>query len=107
MLKNIRQLLPEGRPPHGFGYGKKAAKEAAYAAQQKRRREKRMVIAAGAASAAAFMTWTLWQNTALMLREISVTDDSIPEAFPVSASLRFPIFTTPCTGKKMKNWSGW
>ena len=81
MLKNIRQLLPEGRPPHGFGYGKKAAKEAAYAAQQKRRREKRMAIAVGAASAAAVMTWTLWQNTALMLREISVTDDSIPEAF--------------------------
>ena len=66
-----------------------------------------MVIAAGAASAAAFMTWTLWQNTALMLREISVTDDSIPEAFSGLRIAQISIFTTPCTGKKMKNWSGW
>lgn len=81
MLKNVRQLLPEGRLPHGFGYGKKAEREAAYAAQKKRRRRKRTVMAAGAASAAAVMTWTLWQNTAPMVREISVTDDRVPEAF--------------------------
>ncbi len=58
-----------------------AGKRAEEAAAKKNRRRKQAAVIAGSAAAAAAAAWTLWADTAVMIHEMTVKKDRIPQSF--------------------------
>ena len=58
-----------------------AGKRAEEAAAKKNRRRKQAAVIAGSAAAAVAAAWTLWADTAVMIHEMTVKKDRIPQSF--------------------------